>query len=158
MPRPKRKVPLDPPEKIRARERMRPPDFSIIKPKEGDFLERFHVRWVQSGNRRMGEMRAKYGYVPVTRTEVEAPAAWGDKTGRYIVHGDLILCKCPKQEYDERQADMAFFHKLQLEDRYEQMEEEAASGGAKITQSLTVSEQNTEDETKEVLTIGNEDE
>jgi len=138
------KVEKDPRWKIETRARMKPEDFTLGVKYTAAWLREWHPRWVNKNERRIAEVLGK-GYIYVTRDEVTAPDPLliaGDKTStNYIIHGDLILMKCPKQDYDQRQMDNVRYSFEQIQDSYDNLEdqvERGSQGKVKVKQKLTI--------------------
>lgn len=132
----RKKVPGDPAWKIEIRERLKPVDFTIVRPKDPTWVQQWHPRWVLNSSRRLAEMYSRCGYVPVTTDEVETPHALGDRTTSHVIHGDLILCKMPKDRYEQMRATDELFQKSLLTDQWEDIQEQAENLGIKVSQSL----------------------
>lgn len=131
----RKKVPPDPPAVIAVRERMRPLDFTKVG-RTAEFDRQWHLCWIHEKKLDLARQR---GYLPVSPGEVEAPAAWGDKTKKnQIKHVDVVLCKCSRETYDKRKAEEAEYARYQLEGRAATLREQAEAGGIKLEQSLEI--------------------
>jgi uncharacterized protein (DUF1697 family) len=140
MARPRRKVPLDAPWKIAVRERSKPFDFSVLKPKDQDWYAKWYPMWVNKDEKRVSQMKILFNFQPVKVDEMEAPYAYGDSTTKFIHHGDLILMKCPRDEYEQRCKENRLYNETLLQSEFDRNEEVAAGMGVKLKTTLTSKE------------------
>lgn len=131
-------IPQDPPEFIAVRARMKPMDWSKTSaPRE--YLDQWHLKWVNINPQRIAEQQAKKGYAFVEPKELPDVEALGDKTSKNrIVHGDLVLMKRPKEAYDKEQREDAFFHEFSMKSRMQGTQAEAESAGIRLRQDVKI--------------------
>jgi len=135
MPLRRSEVPRQSEAEIKARELLKPPDFTAVDCPPG-FLEKWHLHWVNTSPMAMS-MAESMGYVPVSADEVKVPETFvkPDKTVRYI---DLILCKRPREEYEAQERLRMGFEEQKLKGRVLSLHEAAARQGISLSQRLRV--------------------
>jgi hypothetical protein len=132
---PRKKIPMDSPGVISARERMKPIDFSVVIPKDEDDKKRWHYAWVNINRTRQSIARSR-GYVIVKPDEVETPNAYANTDGGSIEHGDVVLMKMPMHLHKQAVEDGAAYRKAIVRSQMEQSVEAAASVGVKVTHKI----------------------
>lgn len=142
MARPRMQMQKQPEEVIRARMAMKPVDFTTVQAEQA-YMSRWHFKWVQSHPSNMAKNYAAKHYTPVTKKEAKeagivCPGAWGDQTDGLIHHGDLILCKRPRDEYERDIRDRSTYHEMQLRGRMQNLQEQAAQVGVKLEQEIKI--------------------
>jgi len=129
---PKKKVPLDPPEVLRFRERQKPVDRTIVKAPKSFWAE-WDTRWIRDVPLRRAEA-AGQGWQPLDREvdkKVQCPYAEGNDTDRFLRNVDTILCKRPKSIGDQNQEDKNYFYKHFLKNQKDSMIDTAGRLGVK---------------------------
>jgi hypothetical protein len=132
---PRKKVPMDSPGVIAARERMRAIDFSVVIPKDPDDSKRWHYAWVRESQFNMSSAKAK-GYVNVGTSEVDTPNAFNDTEASMIKHGDVVLMKCPMHIHKARIDDAAEYKKALVQSKFEESVDVGARAGVKISRKV----------------------
>lgn len=132
---PRKKVPMDKPGVIAARERMKPLDFSIVIPKDPDDAKRWHYAWVNVNRTRQSIARSR-GYIIVKPEEVETPNAYANTDGGNIEHGDVVLMKMPMHLRKQAEEDKKEYRKAIVRSQMEQSVEMAASVGVKVRHKI----------------------
>ncbi len=136
----KRKAPkMDPPEVIRARERMKPVDWTELEFSDPSIQEKFHFCWVHEGEHMMG-LYASLGYVPVDSKKdgVRGAVARGNRNDNLVHHLDMILHKIPIEQYRAMEREREMMGKYQLDRRFEANKEAGAAVGIDVRESLRV--------------------
>jgi len=133
----KKRIEKDPEWKIAAREAMKPIPQTSASFKKAEDSKKWHLAWVNVDPISMTRAKVK-GYIPVKRSEVDAPAAVGDETGDQVIAGDLILMKCPMDMWLEREKLKKAFLMSQLQGEYEGLAERADASGVQLSQKVTM--------------------
>jgi hypothetical protein len=132
---PRKKVPMDKPGVIAARERMKPLDFSVVVPKDDDDMKRWHYAWVNVNRTRQSVARSR-GYITVKPEEVETPNAYANTDGGTVEHGDVVLMKMPMHLHKQAVDDSEAYRKAIVRSQMEQSVEMAASAGVKVKHTI----------------------
>jgi len=87
----------------------RPQPLNEVK---GD--KKYGYRWVSKADKAFS-LRKGQGWTPATKEEAEAKFALGSTVDGTTQHGDLILCKIPKEKLEQKRRAKEAMVKAQLD-------------------------------------------
>ncbi len=129
----RKKTPIDPPEVVAIRERMKPVDRTVAKATPA-WLEEWEYGWFNQNDYRMAEIQTDEGggWVPISKKkdkDISFPYAVGNNTDDYWHNGDTIACKRPRAIGRQREAEKEYYNRVFIEQKVDEFKETAGRAG-----------------------------